>query len=235
MRQKIIDTIISAGLDISVFQIGKGAREDSKEIHYKPYRYKPSRDPRKEFSIQYCNDVLAIWEIGRRIDLDASVDLRCDGIKWNDIDGLRIFEIGIREQNEKTKAAVMPIEAFESYLKLRFAVDDKETFYANYLEGGKVEVFSTRYERNPALRKEAIRIHGLRCEACGFSFGETYGAIGEDYIEVHHIKPISEGKREVDPKTDLICLCSNCHRMIHHKKNRVLSVRELKEMISSQE
>ena len=234
MRQKIINIIQSIGLDINDFVIGEGAREQSKEVHYRPYRYRPFRGPRKEFLIQYCNNVLAIWEIGKRVDMKASIDLRCEGIEWSDIDKLQIFQIGIRGEKEKTEAAVMPIEAFESYLKFRFSIDDKESFYANYLEGGKIEIFSTRYERNSKLRKKAIEIHGLKCEVCGFSFEETYGEIGKNYIEVHHIKPISEGEREVDPRTDLVCLCSNCHRMIHHQKKRVLSVDELKGMISFQ-
>ena len=49
------------------------------------------------------------------------------------------------------------------------------------------------------------------------NFVERYGEIGKEFIEIHHLNPISEtdGEHEVNPATDLIPLCSNCHSMIH--------------------
>lgn len=59
----------------------------------------------------------------------------------------------------------------------------------------------------------------IQCEACGFDFEQTYGDRGANFIECHHTKPVSEleanGKTKV---SDLILLCSNCHRMIHRRK-----------------
>ncbi len=100
-------------------------------------------------------------------------------------------------------------------------------------EGKRKVVYTTKYERDPKLRKQAILIHGLTCEVCGFDFEKTYGILGRDYIEVHHIKPLNEIGEEVqvNPKTDMICLCSNCHRMIHRKKERVLTPDELRAII----
>ncbi|SEW06491.1 DUF3578 domain-containing protein [Luteibacter sp. 329MFSha] len=75
-----------------------------------------------------------------------------------------------------------------------------------------------RIERNPRLVKDVKRIRGTTCEACGTSFGEKYGELGDGYIEAHHLKPIStleRGRVELDPKKDFAVLCSNCHRMIH--------------------
>ena len=56
---------------------------------------------------------------------------------------------------------------------------------------------------------------------------------GRLYIEVHHLNPLSEqdGEQEVDPVTDMVCLCANCHRMIHRNRNHVLSIKELKQLI----
>jgi hypothetical protein len=57
----------------------------------------------------------------------------------------------------------------------------------------------------------------LRCRCCDFSFRETYGDHGADFIEAHHIVPLAEagdGEREVKVK-DLAPVCSNCHRMLH--------------------
>ena len=35
----------------------------------------------------------------------------------------------------------------------------------------------------------------------------------------------------VNPKTDLVPLCSNCHKMIHKNKDKPLAIEELKEKI----
>lgn len=101
-------------------------------------------------------------------------------------------------------------------------------------EGKKRAVYTTKYERNPANRAAAIAAHGTVCMACGFDFGKVYGKYGEGYIEVHHAKPLFENETEVtpDPENDLICLCANCHRMVHHYKNKVLSLDELRSIIA---
>ena len=111
--------------------------------------------------------------------------------------------------------------------------EETKTDYVVQKEGSVRLVYTTRYERNPKLRAQAVRYHGTSCMACGFNFHEKYGERGKQYIEVHHIKPLAESKEEmeVDPKTDLIVVCSNCHRMIHRKKNEVLSLEELREII----
>ena len=100
-------------------------------------------------------------------------------------------------------------------------------------EGKKLGIYTTKYERNPQNRKQAIRIHGTKCMVCGFDFGVTYGKIGKDFIEVHHTKPLYSLNEEiiVNPETDLVCVCSNCHRMIHRKRNSIISVEELKDII----
>lgn len=75
-----------------------------------------------------------------------------------------------------------------------------------------------RVERNRKLAQQAKLVHGYRCKACGFDFEATYGAIGKDFIEAHHLTPISELKGQVvelDPRADFTVLCANCHRMIH--------------------
>ncbi|MDB3086414.1 restriction endonuclease [Clostridioides difficile] len=99
---------------------------------------------------------------------------------------------------------------------------------------GKVKyVYGKQYERNPRNRIEAIKYHGTKCIVCGFDFEKTYGDRGKGYIEIHHIKPLSSVGEEsnINPKTDLVPICSNCHRMIHRKKDNVLSIDDLKQII----
>ena len=100
-------------------------------------------------------------------------------------------------------------------------------------EGKKVQYYTTRYERKPKNRKAAIKIHGTRFMACGFDFEKVYGERGKDYIEVHHVVPLADRDEivDIDPAKDLIVVCANCHRMIHRKKNEILSLEELKAII----
>ncbi|MBW8843637.1 MAG: DUF3578 domain-containing protein [Burkholderiales bacterium] len=83
-----------------------------------------------------------------------------------------------------------------------------------------------RIERNRRLAAKVKKLQGYTCKACGFNFEERYGAIGKDFIEAHHLVPLSELRGDVaylDPKRDFSVLCSNCHRMIHRTEfaNRV--------------
>jgi len=77
-------------------------------------------------------------------------------------------------------------------------------------------------ERNPALRRRKIAAvkadsGSLACAACDFDFERTYGDLGRDYIECHHIEPLHVGGHKPRSIKDLALLCSNCHRMIHRK------------------
>jgi 5-methylcytosine-specific restriction enzyme A len=50
-----------------------------------------------------------------------------------------------------------------------------------------------------------IKIRGTVCQVCGFDFDKVYGRdYADSYIEVHHIRPLSEHEGEVDPATDLV-------------------------------
>ena len=102
-------------------------------------------------------------------------------------------------------------------------------------EGAAKYSYSKRYERDPVNRRKAIEIHGCTCCICGFDFELVYGERGRGFIEIHHTKPLSENEGEIviDPKTDLVPVCSNCHRMIHRRKDDVLTVSEMIELASS--
>ena len=112
-------------------------------------------------------------------------------------------------------------------------IEETDIVSGNENEGRRIWYYTTRYERSPRNRAEAIRIHGTKCQVCEFDFSEVYGEIGEGFIEVHHITPLSSKNAVVpiDPATDLVCLCSNCHRMIHKAPNGVYSVDELRSLI----
>lgn len=98
------------------------------------------------------------------------------------------------------------------------------------VEGNPFHSTSIKYERNQKLRNAAIEYHGYSCMACEINFGIKYGAWGQGFIHVHHIEPLSVTKstRKVNPKTDMIVLCPNCHAMVHREKNKTLSLDDLK-------
>jgi 5-methylcytosine-specific restriction enzyme A len=86
-----------------------------------------------------------------------------------------------------------------------------------YVEGRRFKVTINGYERNPKARAACILHHGCKCKVCGFDFEKAYGAIGVGFIHVHHLVPASRtrGQYKIDPKTDLMPVCPNCHAMIH--------------------
>lgn len=87
------------------------------------------------------------------------------------------------------------------------------------LEGKKYNTSVTRYERDQGNRNACIAHYGYVCQVCGINFEQSYGELGKNYIEVHHLHPVSQGERKVDPIKDLIPLCSNCHSMIHRQED----------------
>jgi predicted restriction endonuclease len=133
---------------------------------------------------------------------------------------------GYREPIEMPNEALSAIEAtVEADLDSHFAEEEE------YFEGNKIRRYT--YERNPKLRSKAILLHGYECKVCGFDFQEKYGERGSEFIEVHHLNPVSSHEKDtsVDPKTEMTVVCSNCHRMIHRKKDQILSPDELRELI----
>jgi len=92
-----------------------------------------------------------------------------------------------------------------------------------YKEGNAHITSTNRINRSQRAKNECIRLKGCYCNICGFDFEKVYGQLGKDYIEVHHLIPlgelsIAEDYSGTDPIRDLIPLCSNCHSMIHRRK-----------------
>jgi len=93
-------------------------------------------------------------------------------------------------------------------------------------------------ERNPTLRNESklywrTKMNGaIRCIACGFSFKKKYGIHGDDFIEMHHERPLAGPTKSTKKKvTELKPVCSNCHRMIHRHPRASLSMRKLNTLL----
>lgn len=95
----------------------------------------------------------------------------------------------------------------------------------NWIEGNPKIASHLRRERHPGLAKEKraqfIAEHGrLFCEDCKLDPAERYGyEAGSACIEVHHhithVAKMQPGHRT--RMEDLMCLCANCHRVLHRK------------------
>jgi 5-methylcytosine-specific restriction protein A len=109
-------------------------------------------------------------------------------------------------------------------LKLKGDFQENIETEGEFPEGKVIERMHKSRERNSRAVKIAkenfIKIHKkLFCQVCDFDFEDKYGRLGKNFIEGHHIIPISE--MAPDHKTrpqDIVMLCSNCHRMIHKKR-----------------
>ncbi len=106
-------------------------------------------------------------------------------------------------------------------------IEDKDLF-----EGTKKQITVNAYERSPQARQECINKYGYKCVICDFDFEKIYVDIGQNFIHVHHIKPLSEidEKYKINPIEDLRPVCPNCHAMLH-KRKPAYSIEEIKNKI----
>jgi 5-methylcytosine-specific restriction protein A len=103
-----------------------------------------------------------------------------------------------------------------------------------YPEAAVTRVPVNRYERDPEARRACIAHRGSTCAACGFSFEVSYGEIGKDFIDFHHVVPAARlgDTYELDPLTDLIPLCANCHAIAHQGVSTPRSEAELRQAMA---
>lgn len=107
-------------------------------------------------------------------------------------------------------------------------------------EGKLTTTNSKTRKRSAKLRKyafEKFKISGqIKCSICGFDFEKTYGNFGKDYIELHHINPVSvyEEYGQIanleEASKNLVPLCSNCHKILHRNN---ITMEELKEVVKN--
>ena len=84
-------------------------------------------------------------------------------------------------------------------------------------EGNLSASYKEIRHRNAIARERCLAYHGLVCKVCKLDFGLTYGPEFRDCIHVHHLNPMAQADsvRAVNPETDLVPVCPNCHAVIH--------------------
>lgn len=147
--------------------------------------------------------------------------------KYHGVVALERYDL-LDDQPSKFVFATAEAIAAEAHRTEDLARSNDELYHAE-IEGARRLRLRIEYDRSDRNRAEAIRIHGTYCKCCGFNFNEVYGSeLARDYIEVHHVKSITTSEGVVEPSTDLVPLCSNCHSMVHRRHGEILTVDELK-------
>lgn len=151
---------------------------------------------------------LGYWISGKR------QDYKKDKLNIEQISSLE--ECGMVWDREKIRTHI-PVESCD-------VVYPEEIDGSKFVEGASCIITVNSYERDKKARKKCIdhfkELDGtIKCQICGFSFGDFYGDDYNNIIEVHHIIPLSDIRSEyvVDPIKDLIPVCPNCHCALHSK------------------
>jgi len=116
--------------------------------------------------------------------------------------------------------------------------EEDENFYVT--EGASKFIANHKsLERNPTIikkKKQQVlkQKKCLECEICGFDFVKIYGEkLGDGFIECHHTNPLSDSGETKTKLSDLILVCSNCHKMIHRRRPWITPA-ELKSIMENQ-
>lgn len=86
----------------------------------------------------------------------------------------------------------------------------------------------TTYTRSDVVKRFARRVADGVCRGCGRE-APFVDENGEPFLEVHHLNRLSDGGPD-DPD-NVIALCPNCHRRVHHGQDKDQFNRELIETV----
>ena len=90
-----------------------------------------------------------------------------------------------------------------------------------------------RRERNNHFAEFRKQNDNYICSICNFDFKQSYGLLGRDFAEAHHIVPLSSSNEIRQTRLeDLITVCSNCHRMLHRMEGEKGDIENLKKIVT---
>ena len=182
-------------------------------------------------SIRRNNGEIDIWDSDNHVDLSKP-------IVWENLSNTLKIEcrkVGLvfeKDPQSDTETSIPWISRFYGLVFSILPLEEPEPT-EGHTEGNEQQTVVTRYERNRLNRAACIEYFGTSCQVCGFNYKNTYGEIGDGYIQVHHITPVSQlgANYVINPIEDLIPVCANCHVMMH-KENPPIEPEDLKLKIS---
>ncbi len=92
-------------------------------------------------------------------------------------------------------------------------------------EGARTQVELSKAERDPALRKAALKHYTTKCQYPQCEVSQSH------LLDVHHLDPVSEGVRRTTVK-DVTVLCANHHRQAHFEMRAASALRRSDSAIS---
>ncbi|MBO1112588.1 HNH endonuclease [Bordetella petrii] len=168
----------------------------------------------------------------RRLDPDYTASGR-SGLTRGNSDEVRVWKLFAHDPVHLAEVAEFIRNGVLGYSK-DVGIAERDESEIEEAEEGRVATRIHRYrERDPRLVKEAkaraLKRHGrLVCAACNFDFSQSYGITGKGIIDVHHTKPVHTMRPGEKTKVaDLVLLCSNCHRVVHSRR-QWLTVAQIK-------
>lgn len=113
----------------------------------------------------------------------------------------------VAEELEKDWAKFLNQPVLLHEIKYADDIDTSKKYYEGVLKQVKVN----KFERSLEGRAICIKKHGAICVVCSFDFAKQYGKVGEGYIHVHHLKPLSKIRKgyKLNPIEDLRPVCPN--------------------------
>lgn len=230
-RYEVFETVINLVLQTIQFALsGKFQKIDSIKYLNRMFKWKVAFLYSNKKLIPIFSEMALRW---------CAMELNMPNFKNARISAIQKFFIKVKpvafDCFEFAKNLYAGFEVWKARDKLNDLNQGVVEALTSVVEGKKKMIYTISYERNQKLRGQAVILHGTTCSVCGFNFEKVYGKWGEGYIQVHHLKPLAENKTEmeINAKDDLTVLCANCHSMIHRKKDKVLSIAELKSLLQT--
>lgn len=104
----------------------------------------------------------------------------------------------------------------DEFLNEAFSANTANKNIIGVLHPEKETISVTLYKRDPLVVAETLRLANGYCELCEVE-SPFKTKSGRDYLEVHHVIPLS--KQGSDTVSNTVALCPNCHRMLHFGDN----------------
>ncbi|WP_326969119.1 HNH endonuclease [Bacillus atrophaeus] len=92
----------------------------------------------------------------------------------------------------------------------------------NELGKKRVHTISSRFQRNIQESAQALKEANFTCEVDSTHKTFISAASAQPYVEGHHLIPLSlqdQFELTIDIKENIVALCPNCHRLLHHGTN----------------